>query len=93
MIRAAHSWPSSQASWEYLIQTHFSISDRNFPFEKSQGKKREGMGGELVRSEADMSAASLRGPETWILLAPTLFFDIKEVSSESVCAGHAPIKV
>lgn len=77
LIRAGYSWPSSQASWEYLIQTHFSISDRNFPFENSQGKKREGMGGKLVRSEADMSAASLRGPETWILSAPSLFFDIK----------------
>ena len=35
------------------------------------------MGGKLVRSEADMSAASLRGPETWILSALSLFFDIK----------------
>jgi len=35
------------------------------------------MGGDLVRSEADMSAASLRGPETWILSAPRLYFDIK----------------
>lgn len=33
-------------------------------------------GGELVRSEADMSAASLRGPETWILSAPSIYFDI-----------------
>lgn len=61
MIIAVYSWPSSQASWEYLIQTHFSISDRNFPFEKSQGKKWEGMGGTLVRSEVDMSAAG-EGP-------------------------------
>lgn len=35
------------------------------------------MGGKLVRSEADMSTASLRGPETWILSALSLFFDIK----------------
>lgn len=62
--RAVYSWPPSQGSWECLIQTHFSIYDRNFPFESSQGKKWEGMGGKLVRSEADMSAVSLRGPET-----------------------------
>jgi len=77
LIRAVYSWPSSQASWEYLIQTHFYISDRNFPFEKSQGKERQLMGGRLVKSEDDMSAASLRGPQTWILSAPSLFFDIK----------------
>lgn len=77
LIRAVCSWPPSRGSWECLIQTHFSICDRNFPFENSQGKKREGMGGKLVRSEADMSAVSLRGPETWILSALSLFFDIK----------------
>lgn len=77
LIRAVYSWPSSPASWEYFIQTRFSISDRNFPFEKSQGKKKEGMGGKLVKSEADMSAAALRGPETWILSTPGPFFDIK----------------
>lgn len=56
------------------------------PFEKSHGKKkREAMGGKLVRSEADMSAAS-----RWVggreggepgdmnpLSAPVPFFDIK----------------
>lgn len=35
------------------------------------------MGGKVVRSEADMSTASLMGPETWILSAQCLFFDIK----------------
>lgn len=77
LIRAVYSWPSSQGSWEYLIQTHFSISHRNVPFENSQGKKKERLGGKLVRSEADMSAASPRGPETGILSALNPFFDIK----------------
>lgn len=45
------------------------------------------MGGDLVRSEADMSATSARGPGTQILAAPSLFFDIKKVSRVGVCAG------
>lgn len=35
------------------------------------------MGGDLVRSEADMSATSVRGPGMQIVAAPSLFFDIK----------------
>lgn len=58
LIRAAYSWPSSQASWEYLIQTHFSISDRNFPFEKSQGE-RKGRGWEGSLSEVRLICLQL----------------------------------
>lgn len=49
LIRAAYSWPSSQASWEYLIQTHFSISDRNFPFWKVTGDEKGGDGREACQ--------------------------------------------
>lgn len=42
-----------------------------------RGRKGEGMGGDLVRSEADMSATSARGPGMQIVAAPSLFFDIK----------------
>lgn len=58
--------------------------DPLFPFQIESSflkihKRRKGRraGRDLVRSEADMSAASLRGPETWILSALSPFFDIK----------------
>lgn len=69
-----------------LITNQLGVFNLNplFPFQIEISflkihKRRKGRraGRDLVRSEADMSAASLRGPKTWILSALRPFFDIK----------------